>query len=280
MGLQSRFMAGRIPQQFIDALMRRIDIVELIDARVPLRKAGQNYSARCPFHDEKSPSLTVSPAKQFYHCFGCGAHGTAIGFLMAYEHLNIVEAVQELAHQAGLDLPQSETGTPATAAPNAPLYDVLERAAQFFRQQLRQHPHAVDYLKTRGLTGTIAAEFGIGYAPPGWNNLLQHLGMSTPGAHLLEAGLDAQKEQGGHYERFRNRIMFPISDRRGRVIGIGGRVLDNDDTPKYLNSPETPNFHKGRELYGLFEAQQALRRLKRFVVVEGYMDVVALAHHH
>jgi len=272
-------MTGRIPQQFIDELMSRIDIVALVDARVPLRKTGQNYSARCPFHEEKSPSFTVSPTKQFYHCFGCGAHGTAIGFLMAYEHLNFVEAVQELAHQAGLDLPQSETGTPATAAPNAPLYDVLERAAQFFRQQLRQHPHAVDYLKTRGLTGTIAAEFGIGYAPPGWNNLLQHLGTSIPGAHLLEAGLVAQKEQGGHYDRFRNRIMFPIRDRRGRVIGFGGRVLDKDGTPKYLNSPETPIFHKGRELYGLFEAQQALRRLDRLLVVEGYMDVVALAQH-
>src|SRR3569832_1759976 len=272
-------MTGRIPQQFIDELMSRIDIVALVDARVPLRKTGQNYSARCPFHEEKSPSFTVSPTKQFYHCFGCGAHGTAIGFLMADVHLYFVEAVQERAHQAGLVLPQSETVTPATAAPNAPLYDVLERDAQFFRQQLRQHPHAVVYLKTRGLTGTFAAEFGIGYAPPGWNNLLQHLGMSTPGAHLLEAGLVAQKEQGGHYDRFRNRIMFPIRDRRGRVIGFGGRDLDKAGTPKYLNSPETPIFHIGRELYGLFEAQQALRRLDRLLVVEGYMDVVALAQH-
>src|SRR3569832_2625259 len=272
-------MTGRIPQQFIDELMSRIDIVALVDARVPLRKTGQNYSARCPFHDEKSPSFTVSPTKQLNHCFGSGAHGTAIGFLMAYEHLNLVEAVQELAHQAGLDLPQSETGTPATAAPNAPLYDVLERAAQFFRQQLRQHPHAVDYLKTRGLTGTIAAEFGIGYAPPGWNNLLQHLGTSIPGAHLLEAGLVAQKEQVGHYDRFRNRFLFLFCVRRGRVFGFGGRVLDKDGTPKYLNSPETPIFHKGRELYGLFEAQQALRRLDRLLVVAGYMDVVALSQH-
>ena len=270
-------MTGRIPQHFIDELISRIDIVALIDSRVPLRKTGQNYSARCPFHEEKSPSFTVSPTKQFYHCFGCGAHGTAIGFLMAYEHLDFIEAVRDLAEHAGLDLPGSEQ-TPAVS--NALLYEALERAAQYFRQQLRQHPQAVDYLKQRGLTGAIAAEFGIGYAPPGWNNLLQHLAAFTslnPG-HLSEAGLVAEKDQGGHYDRFRNRIMFPIRDRRGRVIGFGGRVLE-DGTPKYLNSPETPIFHKGRELYGLFEAQLALRRLDQVLVVEGYMDVVALAQH-
>ena len=278
MGLQSRFMAGRIPQQFIDDLMSRIDIVELIDARVPLRKAGQNYSARCPFHDEKSPSFTVSPAKQFYHCFGCGAHGTAIGFLMAYEHLNFIEAVQELAEKAGLTVPHSgaqESHAPPTTA----LYELLERAAHFFRQQLRQQPQAVEYLKQRGLSGAIAAEFGIGYAPPGWNNLLQQLDDGANQVRLLEAGLIVPKDQGGYYDRFRNRIIFPIRDRRGRTIGFGGRVLDKDGTPKYLNSPETPVFHKGQELYGLFEAQQALRHLKRIVVVEGYMDVVALAQH-
>lgn len=273
-------MAGHIPQQFIDELISRIDIVELIDARVPLRKSGQNYSARCPFHDEKTPSFTVSPTKQFYHCFGCHAHGTAIGFLMAYEHLGFVEAVHELADKLGLEVPTIDGGHNAPAADHQDLYGLMERAAQFFRQQLRQHPPAVDYLKQRGLTGAIAAEFGIGYAPSGWDKLLQHLGASAADqARLLETGLLVRKEQGGYYDRFRNRIMFPIRDRRGRIIGFGGRVLDPDASPKYLNSPETAIFHKGKELYGLFEAQQALRRLERLVVVEGYMDVVALAQH-
>src|SRR3569623_3248575 len=225
MGLHSRFMAGRIPQQFIVDLMSRIDIVELIDARVPLRKAGQNYSARCPFHDEKSPSFTVSPAKQFYHCFGCGAHGTAIGFLMAYEHLNFIEAVQELAEKAGLTVPHSgaqESHAPPTAA----LYELLERAAHFFRQQLRQQPQAVENLKQRGLSGAIAAELGIGYGHPGWNNLLNQLDDGKNKVRLLEAGLIVPKDQGGYYDRFRNRIIFPILDRRGRTIGFGGRVLD------------------------------------------------------
>lgn len=272
-------MSGRIPQHFIDELISRTDIVELIDTRVPLRKAGQNYSARCPFHDEKSPSFTVSPAKQFYHCFGCHAHGTAISFLMAYEHLSFLEAVHELAEKAGLELPQSETQDTA-AASNDVLYKLLDQTAQFFRQQLRHHPQAIDYLKRRGLNGTVAADFGIGYAPPGWNHLLQHLGHSAADqARLLEAGLIIQKDQGGYYDRFRNRIIFPIRDRRGRVVGFGGRVLDKDSTPKYLNSPETPIFRKGKELYGLFEAQQALRRPDRLLVVEGYMDVVALAQH-
>lgn len=271
-------MTGRIPQQFIDELMSRIDIVEIIDARVPLRKAGQNYTARCPFHDEKSPSFTVSPAKQFYHCFGCHAHGTAIGFLMAYEHLSFPEAVHELAERAGLEVPRDEShDLPGT--PHNGLYELLERAAQFFRQQLRHHPRAIEYLKTRGLTGNIAAEFGIGYAPSGWDHLLRHLSLSPADQErLFEAGLVIQKDR-GYYDRFRDRIIFPIRDRRGRVIGFGGRVLDKDGSPKYLNSPETAVFHKGKELYGLFEAQQALRRLDRLLVVEGYMDVVALAQH-
>ncbi len=272
-------MAGRIPQHFIDDLISRIDIVELIDARVPLRKTGRDYTARCPFHEEKSPSFTVSPTKQFYHCFGCQAHGTAISFLMEYEHLDFVEAVHELAAKAGLDVP-SEGPELAPTAPNTPLYELLEQAARLYRDQLRQHPAAVDYLKQRGLTGAIAAEFAIGYAPPGWDTALQTLGNSAERQQqLLTAGLLIKKDQGGYYDRFRNRIMFPIRDRRGRVIGFGGRVLDKDGTPKYLNSPETPIFHKGQELYGLFEAQQALRRLDRILVVEGYMDVVALAQH-
>ena len=270
-------MAGRIPQHFIDDLISRIDIVEVIDARVPLRKTGRDYTARCPFHEEKSPSFTVSPTKQFYHCFGCQAHGTAISFLMEYEHLDFVEAIHELAAKAGLEVP-SEGPETTPAAPNTPLYELLEQAARLYRDQLRQHPAAVDYLKQRGLTGAIAAEFAIGYAPPGWDTAQQTLGKSAERQQqLLTAGLLIKKDQGGYYDRFRNRIMFPIRDRRGRVIGFGGRVLDKDGTPKYLNSPETPVFHKGKELYGLYEAQQALRRLERLLVVEGYMDVVALA---
>lgn len=272
-------MAGRIPQQFIDELMSRVDIVELIDSRVPLRKAGRDYSARCPFHDEKSPSFTVSPTKQFYHCFGCGAHGTALGFLMAYEHMDFVDAVRELAAKVGMDVPR--TASPANEAPShETLYAIMDKATQFFRQQLRAHPPAIEYLKQRGLSGTIAAEFAIGFAPPGWDNLLRELG-KTPAerALLLQAGLIVKKDKEGHYDRFRNRIMFPIRDRRGRVIAFGGRVLDKTATPKYLNSPETAVFHKGRELYGLHEAQRALRRLDRLLVVEGYMDVVTLAQH-
>ena len=272
-------MAGRIPQQFIDELMNRVDIVELIDSRVPLRKAGRDYTARCPFHEEKSPSFTVSPTKQFYHCFGCGAHGTALGFLMAYEHMDFVDAVRELAAKVGMEVPQS--APQADDAPShEPLYAILDKAAQFFRQQLRNHPQAVDYLKQRGLSGATAAEFAIGFAPPGWDNLLRELGKTPQDqALLLKAGLIVKKDKEGHYDRFRNRIMFPIRDRRGRVIAFGGRVLDKEGTPKYLNSPETPVFHKGRELYGLHEAQKALRRLDKLLVVEGYMDVVALAQH-
>lgn len=278
-------MAGRIPQQFIDDLMTRVDIVEVIDARVPLRKAGRDYMARCPFHDEKTPSFTVSPEKQFYHCFGCGAHGTAIGFLMEYERLDFVEAVQELAARVGMPLPQAEA-SPAAAAPRSKdLYELLAQAATFYRRQLREHSQAkraVDYLKGRGLSGEIAAEFDIGFAPAGWDNLLRALGHGAQ-ARLVEAGLLVEKSGGAPakpethwYDRFRDRVMFPIRDPRGRVIGFGGRVL-GEDTPKYLNSPETPVFHKGRELYGLYEARKALRQLDRLVVVEGYMDVVALA---
>lgn len=272
-------MAGRIPQQFIDELMSRVDIVDVIDARVPLRKTGRDYTARCPFHEEKSPSFTVSPTKQFYHCFGCGAHGTALGFLMAYEHMDFIEAVRDLAAKAGMEVPQSVIND-AGAPSHDPLYKMLEKAANFYRQQLRNHPAAVEYLKQRGLTGAIASEYTIGYAPPGWDNLAKELGKTPQDvALLLESGLIVKKDKDGHYDRFRNRIMFPIRDRRGRVIAFGGRVIDKEGTPKYLNSPETPVFHKGRELYGLHEAQKALRHLDKLLVVEGYMDVVALAQH-
>src|SRR5512143_157141 len=276
-------MAGRIPQHFIDDRLARADIVEIIAARVPLKKAGRDYVACCPFHNEKTPSFSVSPSKQFYHCFGCGAHGTAIGFLMEYDHLDFIEAIKELAKHLGVQMPETRELTPAEQSRRAQeenIYDVLAEAARFYQAQLRQHPQApqaIDYLKNRGLSGEIAKEFAIGYAPAGWSNLLQALGQQRLKL-LIDAGLVIEKEQGKYYDRFRERIMFPIRDRRGRVIGFGGRVL-GDGTPKYLNSPETPVFHKGRELYGLFEARQSVRDWSRVLVVEGYMDTVALAQY-
>jgi len=269
-------MAGLIPDTFLDALLARTDVVEVIGARLTLKKAGSNYQALCPFHTEKSPSFTVSPDKQFYHCFGCGAHGTAIRFIMEYDRLPFPEAVEVLARQAGMEIPREaqQHTDPGTTA----LYELLGKASQFFAQCLRQHPQrqrAVDYLKNRGLSGEIAARFGIGFAPAGWDNLLRKL---KDEKHLLQAGMAIQKDGGGVYDRFRDRIMFPIRDRRGRTIGFGGRVLDGGE-PKYLNSPETPVFHKGRELYGLHECLQADRKPREILVVEGYMDVVALAQH-
>ncbi len=286
-------MAGKIPPQFIDDLLNRVDIVDVINRRVPLKKAGRDYQARCPFHDEKTPSFTVSSQKQFYHCFGCGVHGSAIGFLMEYDNLGFIEAVEELADLAGLEVPREEG---FQQGPDLhPLYTLLEEAASFYRRQLREHPQApaaVNYLKNRGLSGEIAARFSIGYAPPGWDNLLQALGRSDLEIiQLRETGMISEPE-GKRYDRFRDRIMFPIRDQRGRVIGFGGRVLSQEkDTqgtvntehtkslniPKYLNSPETVIFHKGRELYGLYEAKKALRKIERLLVVEGYMDVVAVA---
>lgn len=274
-------MAGKIPQLFIDDLLNRVDIVELIDARVPLKKAGREYQACCPFHSEKTPSFTVSPSKQFYHCFGCGAHGTAIGFLMEYDHLEFVEAIEELAKSVGVEVPREVAENRARQDKKAPdLYELMQRAANFYSQQLRLNPEsnpAVAYLQRRGLSGEVARDFGIGYAPAGWDNLFKALGGQNPQL-LITAGLLVEKEGGKRYDRFRERIMFPIRDRRGRVIGFGGRVL-GDEKPKYLNSPETPIFHKGHELYGLYEARQANRELPRLLVVEGYMDVVALAQY-
>ena len=274
-------MSGRIPQAFIDELLTRTDIVDVIDARVPLKKAGREYKACCPFHNEKTPSFTVSQVKQFYHCFGCGAHGSAISFLMDYEHMEFVEAVEDLAHMAGLDVPREAAAGPASQSSTQPLYALLEEVSRWYRQQLRSHPQAaraVDYLKQRGLTGDVAARFDIGFAPPGWDNLTRALGADDASrAALLETGLLIERPDGsGVYARFRDRIQFPIRDRRGRTIGFGGRVL-GDDTPKYLNSPESSIFHKGRELYGLYEARKTVRQLERILVVEGYMDVVALA---
>jgi DNA primase len=270
-------MAGRIPPQFIDELLNRVDIVDLINSRVPLKKAGKDYQACCPFHDEKTPSFTVSRDKQFYHCFGCGVHGTAIGFLMEYDHMGFVEAVEELAQREGLDVPRE--GGQSSGPDYRPLYETLEESARFYRWQLRHHSEgrqAIDYLKGRGLSGEITAEFGIGFAPPGWDNLLNHLGKEEEGLGKLRTTGMVSEPEGKCYDRFRERIMFPIRDKRGRTIAFGGRII-GDGKPKYLNSPETPLFHKGRELYGLFEARKALKTIERLMVVEGYMDVVALA---
>ena len=276
-------MSGRIPQGFIDQLLARTDLVEVIGARVPLKKQGREFAACCPFHNEKSPSFYVSPSKQFFHCFGCGAHGNAIGFLMDYEHLAFPEAVEELARSAGIEVPR-EGGSAAAGQQDqyAEILHWLARADQWFRQQLRHHPERarpIEYLRGRGLAGALAAEFGIGYAPPERDALLQAL--LAEGATrklLLAAGLVAERDGGTLVDRFRGRVMFPIRDRRGRTIAFGGRVL-GDGQPKYLNSPETPVFHKGRELYGLYEARMAARQIGRLVVVEGYMDVVMLAQH-
>lgn len=270
---------SRIPSQFITDLMNRVDIVEVIDQRVPLKKAGKEHKACCPFHSEKTPSFTVNAAKQFYHCFGCGANGNAISFLMEYDHLTFPETIATLANMAGVEVPQEahKNNTVSTQ----PLYDILEAANEYYQMQLRQHADkelAVNYLKDRGVSGSIAKKFKLGYAPRGWDNLKTAL-KNYSAAQLTAAGLAIEKSKNDSYDRFRHRIMFPIRDRRGRVIAFGGRVLSDEDEPKYLNSPETEVFHKRRELYGLYEALQANRDLKRLLVVEGYMDVVALAQY-
>ena len=262
-----------IPRDFIDTLLARVDIVDVIDRRVPLKKAGQNYQACCPFHSEKTPSFTVSPTKQFYHCFGCGAHGTALGFLMEYEHMSFPDAVAALAQDAGLPVPES--GEPERPKPPPALWDALDQAARFYKQQLKQTPRAIDYLKRRGLTGAIAARYGIGYAPDG--SPLKQVFKDYTAEALATCGLVIDGDR-GRYDRFRDRIMFPIRNIKGQIIGFGGRVLDKGE-PKYLNSPETPLFHKGSEIYGLFEARAAIKAAGRAIVVEGYMDVVALAQH-
>ena len=268
-------MGGLIPDSFIEELLGRVDIVEIIERRVPLKKAGREFHACCPFHDEKTPSFTVSPQKQFYHCFGCGAHGSAIGFMMNYEGLEFVDAVEELARHAGLQVPREASSKPR---PSAGLYDVLESASAYYQQQLKENPEAVEYLKQRGVSGEIARDFGIGFAPSGWDRLIKHLGTDEKSlVKLRKAGMLSQGKS-GEYDKFRHRIMFPIHDRRGRVIAFGGRALD-EDGPKYLNSPETELFHKGRELYGLYLARRSQAKLDRILVVEGYMDVVALAQY-
>ena len=273
-------MAGRIPQSFIDGLVSTTDIGEVIKQYVPLKRAGKEYKACCPFHDENTPSFTVVPDKQFYHCFGCGAHGTAVGFLMDYANLEFVEAVEELARRAGREVPREDGGERRPHEDLEPIFTALERANAYFQRQLRRHPQAsraVEYLKGRGLSGAIAAEFQLGFAPPGWDGILGELGADEPSrAALIRGGLLIESDGGRPYDRFRDRITFPIHDSRGRVAGFGARVIDAGE-PKYLNSPETPVFHKGRELYGLSRARGAGRSPARLLVVEGYMDVVALA---
>jgi DNA primase len=247
-------MSGLIPQHFIDDLIARADIIEVLGKRIQLKKAGREFKANCPFHDEKTPSFTVSPAKGFYHCFGCGAHGTALGFLMEYDHMSFVEAVESLAGSMGIEVPRDESQRPAHRYDE--LFELLTKVERYYQANLRNNDAAKTYLKDRGIDGATAKRFGIGYA----------------------AALIIRKDNASHYDRFRDRIMFPIRDARGRCIGFGGRVI-GDQEPKYLNSPETVLFHKGRELYGLYEARQAIRNIEMLVVVEGYMDVVGLARH-
>jgi len=270
-------MAGLIPQDFIDDLLGRADLGEVIGNRVQLKKAGREYKACCPFHNEKTPSFTVSPDKGFYHCFGCGAHGTALGFLMEHDKLSFVEAIEELASIVGVDVPRENTDAPVSS--NQPVYDLLTESAAWFQKQLKPAQNAVDYLKSRGLDGTTAQTFMLGFAPDGWDNLIKNVANDAVKRETaLTAGLVIRKED-RVYDRFRDRIIFPIRDIRGRVIGFGGRTMKKDDGAKYLNSPETPVFHKGRELYGLYEARQAVRRFDSIIVVEGYMDVISLSQH-
>jgi DNA primase len=271
-----------IPESFIQELLNRVDVVEVIDKAVPLKKAGANYSACCPFHNEKSPSFTVSPTKQFYHCFGCGAHGSALSFLMEYNGLSFIEAIHDLARQVGMIVPQEQRDPsqpePPSKAVMLSLQETLQQVAVFYKSELKKSPRAIEYLKGRGLSGQVAAKFQVGYAPAGWQNL-QTVFPNYEAEALEIAGLVVQNEQGRRYDRFRDRIMFPIHNQKGEVIGFGGRVINPEDTPKYYNSPETPLFQKGHELYGLFMARRAIRDAGRVLVVEGYMDVVALAQY-
>src|SRR5574343_1807128 len=267
-----------IPESFIQDLLARIDIVDLVDSYVPLKKAGANYAACCPFHSENTPSFTVSPTKQFYHCFGCGAHGTAIGFVMEYQGLGFIDAVKDLASRAGMQVPEDERRPGAaqeSAGQSRQLIEVMARAAQYYKEQLKRSPRAIEYCKKSGLSGEIAARYGMGYAPDGWQNL-QAVFSDYQAAELKLAGLVIENEAGRRYDRFRDRLMIPIINPKGEIIAFGGRIFDQGE-PKYLNSPETPLFEKGRELFGLPQARQALRETDTAIVTEGYMDVIALS---
>ncbi|WP_374012520.1 DNA primase [Pseudoxanthomonas koreensis] len=270
---------ARLSDAFIDDLLARSDIVEVVGARVPLKRKGREYAAPCPFHDERTPSFYVSPTKQFYHCFGCGAHGTAISFLMNYDRLEFLDAVEELARRAGMEIPR-ETRQNNQDSDLRDQYAALEAAAKLFQRQLAETPRARSYLDDRGVDADTRTRFAIGYAADGYTTLKDALGTDERRLKLLDrTGMLSKNDRGHVYDKFRDRVMFPIHDRRGRVIAFGGRVLDKDASPKYLNSPETPLFHKGRELYGLWQARQANQKLERLIVVEGYMDVVALFQH-
>jgi len=263
-----------IPRNFIDDLLNRVDIVEVIDSRVPLKKKGREYWACCPFHGEKTPSFSVSASKQFYHCFGCQKSGNAIGFLMDYDHMEFVEAIESLAQSLGIEVPYEKGSAPARPAEGLEaMYQAMEQSAQYFEAQLKQTPAAIEYLKNRGISGQTAKTFAIGYAPPGWNNLNGNEKL------LVDTGMLVKKEDGKQYDRFRHRLMFPIRDRCGRTIAFGGRVINPEDNPKYLNSPESPLFHKSDEIYGLYEMKKALTNIDRIYITEGYMDVVALAEY-
>ena len=269
-------MAGKIPRQFIDDLLAKVDVVDVVNQRVTLKKSGSNYSACCPFHNEKTPSFTVSQTKQFYHCFGCSANGNAISFLMEYEGMHFVDAIEALAESVGMDVPRDQQAA-QVRDDTKPLYTLIESVAAYYQSELRKSPVAIEYLKKRGLSGDTAKRFAIGFVPDGWDGLQKSFPQEE--AALVKTGMLIQADAGKRpYQRFRNRIMFPIRDKRGRFIGFGGRVLDNQE-PKYLNSPETPLFHKGNELYGLFEARKSAQDAAMAIVVEGYMDVVALAQH-
>src|ERR1700729_2805695 len=270
-------MRGRIPDNFIDELLTRVDIVDVIERRVPLKKAGREWTACCPFHNERTPSFYVTPAKQFFHCFGCGAHGSAIKFLMDYERLEFPDAVEELAQTVGLKVPREGGREAAPREDKTDLYTLLDAAASWYEGELPRNADAQAYCRKRGLDAETIAKFRIGWAPAGYDGVIKSLGNSERRMQLLnEAGMVASSERGSKYDRFRERLMFPILDRRGRVIAFGGRVLQADQAPKYLNSPETPLFHKGRELFALWQVKQANANLTRIMVVEGYMDVIAL----
>jgi len=274
-------MAGRIPEKFIDDLLARVDIVDVIEQRVPLKKAGRDWTARCPFHDERSPSFTVSPNKQFYHCFGCGAHGSAIKFLMDYDRMEFVDAVEDLASRVGLKVPYEGGGKRAPQEDSTDLYALLDSCAKFYQRQLAASDKARAYFESRGLDASTLERFGLGYSPDAWDALKNALGTNPQRVALLEkSGMLTSGERGTKYDRFRDRVMFPIQDRRGRVIAFGGRVLaKTEDGPKYLNSPETPLFHKGQQLFALWQVRQAHSKIPRLIVVEGYMDVIALFQH-
>lgn len=275
-------MAGHIPQDFIDGLLTRVDVVDIINTRVPLKKKGREYTACCPFHNEKTPSFTVSTSKQFYYCFGCGAHGSAISFLMEYDHMDFVEAIETLASQLGLEVPREGGHQTPKKIINKDLYTLMQNASEYYQLQLKApqtaSKTASQYLQDRGLSEEISERFMLGYALAGWDHLLKHLSTSYTPQQMIDTGLVIEKDKGGGYDRYRDRIMFPIRNRKGQVIGFGGRVM-GDEKPKYINSPETELFHKGSELYGFYEARDATRKLERIIVVEGYMDVIALAQY-